>query len=60
MLLIGFGIGFVWGLMDGLFVSVVFKECVGMVIGIFSIMCVVGEVVMLVVVGVVLMVFIVL
>lgn len=58
MFVIGVGVGMLWGLMDGLLVSVVLKECVGMVMGIFSMMCVVGEGIVLVIVGVVLVVFV--
>jgi Major Facilitator Superfamily len=43
MLLIGFGTGMPWGLMDGLSVSVVPKERAGMATGIFSTTRVAGE-----------------
>lgn len=43
MLLIGFGVGVPWGLMDGLSVSVVPKERAGMATGIFSTTRVAGE-----------------
>jgi len=43
LLLIGLGISFPWGLMDGLAVSVVPKERAGMAMGIFSTTRVAGE-----------------
>ncbi|WP_019832830.1 MFS transporter [Sphingomonas sp. PR090111-T3T-6A] len=54
MLVIGFGAGLPWGLMDGLSVSVVPKERAGMATGIFSTTRVAGEGVALAVVSAVL------
>jgi MFS family permease len=54
MLLIGFGAGLPWGLMDGLSVSVVPKERAGVATGIFSTTRVAGEGIALAIVGAVL------
>ena len=51
LLLIGFGIGLPWGLMDGLAVSVVPRERAGMASGIFNTVRVAGEGIALALVG---------
>lgn len=51
MVVIGFGTGMPWGLMDGLSVSVVPKERAGMATGIFSTTRVAGEGIALAIVG---------
>ncbi|WP_373888554.1 MFS transporter [Massilia genomosp. 1] len=54
MLLIGFGTGLPWGLMDGLSISLVPKERAGMAAGIFNTTRVAGEGIALAIVGAIL------